>query len=150
MSASQSPLLAGYQVSIELPVLWGDMDAFGHVNNTIYFRWFESARVEYLHRISLESDRSTAKYGPILASVKCDFRRQVKFPDVMTIGARITRLGRTSMSMAHAIASREQNAIVAEGDSTIVVFDYAANKPLAIPPELRAAITTLEGRLPDG
>jgi acyl-CoA thioester hydrolase len=146
MSESQSSLLADYRVSIELPVLWGDMDAFGHVNNTIYFRWFESARVEYLHRIALESDRSAAKYGPILASVKCDFRRQVKFPDAMIIAARITRLGRTSMSMAHTVVSRAQNAIVAEGDSTIVVFDYAANKPLAVPAELRAAIAALEGR----
>lgn len=145
MSDSQWTLPPDYRVWLELPVLWGDMDAFGHVNNTIYFRWFESARVEYLHRIALESDRHS-KFGPILASVKCDFRRQVSFPDTIMIGARITRLGRTSMSMTHAIVSRSQNAVVAEGDSTIVVFDYAANRPLPIPADLRSAIEALEGQ----
>ena len=138
------PLLSDYRVAITLPVQWGDMDAMGHVNNTVFFRWFESARVEYLDRISLQS--SSHKLGPILASVKCDYRRQLNFPDDVTIAARVTRLGRTSLSMVHAVFSREQQAIVAEGDSTIVVFDYQANRPHPIPEALREAIAKIEGR----
>ncbi len=64
----------------------------------------------------------------------------------MTIAARVTRLGRTSLSMVHAVFSREQQAIIAEGDSTIVVFDYQANRPHPIPEALREAIAKIEGR----
>jgi acyl-CoA thioester hydrolase len=144
MAEAPHTLLSDYRVAISLPVLWGDMDAMRHVNNVVFFRWFESARVAYLDRILLES--SNADLGPILASVKCDYRRPLNFPDTVTIGARITRLGRTSFSMVHAVASTEQNAIVAEGDSTVVVFDYEANRPTPIPSAMREAIERLEGR----
>jgi acyl-CoA thioester hydrolase len=138
------PLLGDYRVAITLPVQWGDMDAMGHVNNVVFFRWFESARVAYLDRVAFES--SSQQLGPILASVKCDYRRQLNFPDDVTIAARVTRMGRTSLSMTHAVFSRQQQAIVAEGDSTIVVFDYQANKPHPIPEALRQAIAKIEGR----
>lgn len=144
MSDSPHPLLVDYRVAIALPVQWGDMDAMGHVNNVVFFRWFESARVAYLDRISLAS--SSDHLGPILASVKCDYRRQLNFPDTVAIGARVTRLGRTSLSMVHAVFSIEQQAIVAEGDSTVVVFDYTTNRPEPIPPRLREAIEKLEGQ----
>lgn len=145
MSAPPSPLLADYPVVIVLPVQWGDQDLNAHVNNVVFFRWLESARVEYLHRLGLEHLR-TAGLGPILASVRCDFRRQVLFPDTIEVGARVSRLGRTSLGMQHAIVSRSQQLIVAEGDSTMVVFNYAANHPEPLSAELRAAIETLEGR----
>lgn len=145
MSSSPHPLLPDYRVAITLPVQWGDMDAMGHVNNVVFFRWFESSRVAYLDRIAFEW--GDGGLGPILASVKCDYRRQLNFPDTVTIGSRVTRLGRSSFSMVHAVLSTEQQAIVAEGDSTIVVFDYAANASVPIPPAMRDAIAELEGPL---
>jgi acyl-CoA thioester hydrolase len=148
MAENLHPQLADYRVTLSLRVQWGDMDAMGHVNNVVFFRWFESARVEYLDRIALES--SSSDLGPILASVKCDYRRQLNFPDTVVIGARVTRLGRTSLSMVHAVLSTQQQAIVAEGDSTVVVFDYKANRPEPIPTAMRAAIEALEGRTLSG
>jgi acyl-CoA thioester hydrolase len=144
MADDAHPVLADYRVTISVPVQWGDMDSMGHVNNVVFFRWFESARVEYLDRIALES--SSSDLGPILASVKCDYRRQLNFPDTVVIGARVTRLGRTSLSMVHALLSTRQNAIVAEGDSTVVVFDYKTNRAEPIPAPMRTAIEALEGR----
>jgi acyl-CoA thioester hydrolase len=144
MSDSIPQPLSDYRVAITLPVQWGDMDAMRHVNNVVFFRWFESARVAYLDRVAFES--SSQQLGPILASVKCDYRRQLNFPDEVTIAASVTRMGRTSLSMTHAVFSRQQQAIVAEGDSTIVVFDYQANKPHPIPAVLREAIAKIEGR----
>ncbi|MEX2187927.1 MAG: thioesterase family protein [Pirellulales bacterium] len=144
MSEPPHSLLADYRVTISLPVQWGDMDAMGHVNNVVFFRWFESARVAYLDRIAMET--SNGDLGPILASVKCDYRRQLNFPDTVTIGARITRLGRTSLSMVHAVLSAEQQTIVAEGDSTVVVFDYKTNRPEPIPQRLRDLIGKIEGQ----
>ncbi len=139
------PLLDRFPVVITLPVQWGEQDAFGHVNNTIYFRWFESARIEYFARIGLNHLLEVEPLGPILAAISCDYRRQITFPDSVRVGIRVTRIGRTSMSMEHAVMSQRQAAIAAEGSSTIVVYDYAANKPQPVPVTIRQAIEDLEG-----
>ena len=57
-----------YPVQLEIPVAWGDMDAFGHVNNTVYLRWFESARIAFFERISIRASRPE-KVGPILRNM---------------------------------------------------------------------------------
>jgi acyl-CoA thioester hydrolase len=137
--------LSEYPVVIRWPVQWGDQDAFGHVNNTIFFRWFESARIAYMGRLGFSGGEGGQGIGPILAHIGCHFRRQVKFPDTVQIGTRVTRLGRSSMTVVHCIVSESEHAVVADGESTIVVFNYSTQRPSAIPDELRAAITQLEG-----
>ena len=148
MEADHDPdsLLAGFPVMITVPVQWGDLDAFGHVNNTVYFRWMESARIAYGQRIGLLDLLAAEQIGPILASTACDYRRPVNFPDTIRVGIRCTRIGRTSLAHEHPIISQEQQAIVAEGTSTTVVFDYAANRPHPVPEQIRQAIEVLEGR----
>src|SRR3954471_19281399 len=101
-----SRLLEGFPVVIEVPVWWGDQDAFGHVNNTVPLRWFESARIAYSTRTGLSALMPTRRIGPILASITANSRRQLRFPDTVFVGARITRIGRTSMTMDHTVVSR--------------------------------------------
>jgi acyl-CoA thioester hydrolase len=144
--ASAESLLAQFTIVISIPVQWGDQDAFGHVNNTIYLRWFESARIVYLERIGMMDLHEAENVGPILASVACDYRRPVTYPDTVLIGARVTRIGRSSVGMEHAAASQEQGVIAAEGKSTLVTFDYHKAKSHPIPLVLRQAIEALEGR----
>jgi acyl-CoA thioester hydrolase len=139
-------LLAAYPVQVVLPVQWGDQDALGHVNNTIPFRWFESARIAYNQRVGLLDLFQSERIGPILATTACDFRRQITFPDTVHVGIRVVRIGRTSVGMEHAIVSERQNAVVAEGSATIVMLDYKNNKPHRVPDSIRQAIATLEGR----
>ena len=139
-------LLADFPVIITLPVQWGDQDAFGHVNNVVFFRWCESARIEYGSRIGLTDLLATQRIGPILANISCNYRRQLKYPDTVQVGARITRIGRSSMTMEHAIYSEAQQALVADSTSTIVTFDYAANKSISVPESIRTAIEKIEGR----
>jgi acyl-CoA thioester hydrolase len=117
-----------------------------HVNNVVFFRWCESARIAYFGRIGLADRRSAEHVGPILASIKCDFRRQLNFPDTIRIGARIARIGRSSLAMEHRVESLAQHAMVAEAESTMVVFDYTAGKPHPVPEDMRRAIEGLEGR----
>ena len=140
------PLLANYPITIALPVFWGDQDVFGHVNNNAYFRWFESARIALSQRIGLIDMFRAEKIGPILASVACDYRRQITFPDTIHAAIRVARIGRTSIGLEHAIVSQNQQAVAAEGTSTIVVFDFRANKPHPVPDSLRQAIEELHGR----
>jgi len=142
----KSPLLAGYPVVIELPVQWGDQDAFGHVNNTVYFRWCESSRIAYMAEFRLLDSLRTTGVGPILASIGCDYRTPLFYPDTVEVGSRVVRIGRTSMTMEHAVVSRVKGVVAAESRSTLVLFDYGASKPAAIPQTLREAIEALEGR----
>jgi acyl-CoA thioester hydrolase len=139
-------LLAGYPVSIAIPVQWGDQDAFAHVNNVVYFRWLESARIAYFLRIGVMKPLSTDRMGSILASTSCDYRRSIVFPDTVRVGIRATRIGRTSIGFEHRIVSLEQKALAAEGTSTTVVYDYAAGRPHPVSAEIRQAIEELEGR----
>ncbi|MEX0938441.1 MAG: thioesterase family protein [Pirellulales bacterium] len=139
-------LLREFPVVIELPVQWGDQDAFGHVNNVIHFRWFESSRIAYLSRLKFSGTSARPKIGPILAAIRCDYRQQLNFPDSVHIGARITRIGRSSMTMEHRLVSQSQQRLAAEGESTVVVFDYTAGKPHPVPEDLRKAISELEGK----
>jgi acyl-CoA thioester hydrolase len=129
--------LADYRTTTTLPVQWGDQDAFGHVNNVIYFRWFESARIDLLDVFQSAVTMSGSGLGPILASIKCDYRRQLHFPDTVSIGSRITRVGRSSFDIGHAIVSHQQNQVVAEGSSVIVIYDYSAKRVTRIPDDLR-------------
>jgi acyl-CoA thioester hydrolase len=138
--------LAAHPTVLALPVQWGDQDSFGHVNNVVFFRWFETARVEYLHHAGLGHMMTGSGIGPILASIKCDYKRQLNHPDTVQVSASITSLGRTSLKMAHLLYSQSQAAIIAIGDSTIVCFDYANQRPIPIPADIRAKIEQMEGR----
>ncbi len=139
-------LLAGYSVAIALPVQWGDQDAFAHVNNVVYFRWFESARIAFFRRIGLMGQWDEQQRGPILAASSCDYRRSVVFPDTVRVGIRATRIGRSSIGLEHRIISEAQMEIAAEGTSTTVFYDYAAGRPHPVPDVVRKAIEGLEGR----
>ena len=88
---SSHELLANYPVVIKVPVQWGDQDAFGHVNNTVPHRWFESVRIELFGRIGLLESLKERRIGPILAAVSCNYRRQINFPDTVHVGIRVAR-----------------------------------------------------------
>jgi acyl-CoA thioester hydrolase len=140
------PIFAKFPVVVVLPVQWGDQDAFGHVNNTVYFRWFESARIAYSERVGLSHALEHEPIAPILASISCDYRSQVSYPDTVHVGTRVTRIGRSSIGLEHTVVSQRQAAIAAEGSATIVVFDYRANKSQPVPLTIRQTIEALEGR----
>ena len=146
MIQNASELLNDYPIILTLPILWGDQDAFGHVNNVVYFRWCESARVAYLNDTGLQALMSQANLGPILASIKCDYLRQLNYPDTVRIGARVTRIGNKSVSMEHAIFSDSLQGIVAKSDSVVVLFDYGQQKSCAIPADVRDKIAAVEGK----
>src|SRR4051795_5153038 len=85
-----SELLAGYPVVIELPVVWGEMDSYRHVNNVVYFRYFESARLEYFRRLEWFSFEKETGVGPILAATQARYRRPLTYPDAISVTARVS------------------------------------------------------------
>jgi acyl-CoA thioester hydrolase len=139
-----SELLAGYPVVVEIPVAWGDMDYFRHVNNIVFFRYFESARIEYLDRIGFRELAEGQPVGPILASTDCRFRRPVTWPDTVAVGARVTEVGEDRFSMEYRLVSRKLGAVAAEGGGTLVSYDYDARRKVPLPERVRRAIAGLE------
>ncbi len=127
-----------------VPVQWGDQDAFGHVNNTVFLRWFEIGRISYVERLGLSHNVSAQRLAPILAAISCSFKRQVTYPDRIRVGTRVSRIGNSSLVMNHVIWSEQHGDNVAEGTSTVVHFDYGAGKSVPIPDEIRRKIAEIE------
>jgi len=146
IDASLRKQLAGFPIVMTLPVLWGDQDAFEHVNNTCYLRWFESTRISYCDTIGLSALRKAEQIGMILASITCHYRYPVTYPDTVHVGAKVSRIGRSSMTMDHLLLSDAARGVAAEGTSTLVVYDYRAGRSHTVPESLRRAIEALEGK----
>jgi len=135
-----SEILSGFPVIVEIPVLWSDEDSFGHVNNIAYLRWLEAGRVEYLRSIQFFPDGPPDGLGPIVASVTCNFRVALTYPDSIIVGTRITRIGNSSFRMDQRIVSRASGIIAVDAETTIVSVDYSTGKPVPVPDSVRAAI----------
>jgi len=138
--------LVEFPVVVTIPVQWGNQDLFGHTNNVVYLRWCETARVEYLARVGLGMSLPPAGVGPILASIKCDYKRPLKYPDTVHVGARVTRLGNSSIQMENCVVSETLGVVAATAECTIVLFDYRTTKTVRVPAEMRQTIAELEGK----
>jgi len=137
-------MISGFPAVVELPVQWGDQDLFAHVNNTVYFRWFESSRVDYWASSGLHDLMHPQGLGPILASVKCDYKKQIRFPDTIWVGAKVKKMGISSVTLEHAVFSRNNDSISAVGESVIVLFNYENQHPIPIEGEIRRAFDQFE------
>ncbi len=137
-------LTEGYPVVIEIPVAWGEMDAFQHLNNTVYFRYFESARIAYFERLDLLELMTQKGIGPILASTSCNFRIPLTYPDKVLSGAKVTKIEKDRFTMNYIVVSTKHQKTAAEGEGLIVAYDYRENKKSMIPQKLRDRIMNIE------
>lgn len=137
-------LLSDCPVTVRIPVQWGEMDAYGHVNNTVFFRHFESARIEYLDRCRFLEAYDRDKIGAILHSTGCRFRRPLFYPDTVIVGARASEVGEDRFTMTYRSVSTAQNELAAEGTGIIVSYDYENRRPAPIPDYVREAIQQLQ------
>ncbi|MDR3416018.1 MAG: thioesterase family protein [Nevskia sp.] len=144
---STTPRREEFRQFIPMTVRWGDMDALGHVNNVQYFRYGESGRIAYFEPLERDDPQFWKEYGIILASMGCDFLAQVHYPAELEIGTRVTRFGRSSISMLSAIFLGDKVVAVLRG--TVVWFDYAAQKTLPIPEHVKAWVRARETVAPE-
>jgi acyl-CoA thioester hydrolase len=127
-----------------LEVRFRDIDAFRHVNNAAFVTYIEQARIRYLIDI-LKLD-AVERAPLILAAVQMDFRAPILFGQDVEIGTRVDWIGRTSFSMAHWMEAGHDRHLVAEAQTILVTYDYAAERPILVPDEWRAAMSAYEGR----
>lgn len=128
--------ISDFPFTVEVPVAWGDMDAFGHVNNVNYLRYFETARVRFLEQGKYLSGELQEHCGPIIASITINYRKAVVYPDTLTCGVRVPEIGTTSFKMEFLMVN-QQGAPVADGHAIVVHFDYSRQQKTPIPDVLR-------------
>ena len=133
-----------FPVQVSLPVQWGEMDAFGHVNNTIYFKYFETARLAYFNQVGVMEDMQKNQLGPILAETQARFKRPLKFPDQVIAGANVLEHQAYGFLMQYGLYSEQQQAIATLGTGRIVMVDYHSGQKVKPSEKLIALVNQLQ------
>jgi len=142
-------VLSDYPVQLEIPIAWGEMDAFQHVNNLVYLRWFESARMAYLDRCQYASIMQREGVGPILRDSSCRYRIPLTYPGNVISAVKVTKVEQDRCTMKHVLYSLDHGAIAAEGEAVIVFVNYQQNCKAPIPAAIRDFILTHEPQTPE-
>jgi acyl-CoA thioester hydrolase len=122
-----------------IPIRWGDMDAMGHVNNTVYFRYLEIVRIDWLHRVGGAPD--PAGDGPVIVNAFCNFYRQLEFPGDVLARHYVASPGRTSFETFITLERTDQPGVVyAAGGATTVWVNFPAQKSVPLPDWLRQLV----------
>ncbi len=135
------PSDARWPVVVDIPVAWGEMDAYGHVNNAVYLRWLETARIAYFIETGVTERMDSDGIGPILARISVDFRLALSYPDTVRVGTTVSRLGSASFDMHYGLTSSVHGGKqVAESQAVVVMVDYRTGKSVSLWDELRERI----------
>ncbi len=135
--------LDDFNIKVDIPIAWGDMDAFNHVNNTQFFRYFETARIRYFEEAGFIETMEKYSIGPILASISAKFIKPLFYPDVVTVGTRVTSIEPTHFIMEYIIESKSKG-IAALGESKMVAYDYKYSKKTTLPDIVRNKIREID------
>jgi acyl-CoA thioester hydrolase len=125
---------------MQMPLRWGDMDAMGHINNTLYFRYMEVVRLEWLFKLGV--NMSLPGEGPVIINAFCNFLRQLQYPGDLRVTLFVANPGRSSFETYHTIERVDQpGELYAEGGARPVWTDYAAKKSAPMPDWFRRHLT---------
>ncbi|AFM39984.1 putative thioesterase [Desulfosporosinus acidiphilus SJ4] len=135
--------LSDFPVQVTIPIAWGEMDSYGHINNIYYLRYFEIARIQYFREMGLMDMKLETGLGPILAQTTCKYLKPLQYPDQIVVGAKIKSMSKSSFVMEHLIVS-EKIGVAASGEGVIVMYDYNAAQKAEIPATIRSQIEEFE------
>ncbi|MGF1693243.1 acyl-CoA thioesterase [Photobacterium kagoshimensis] len=142
-------MLKDYPVITKIPVAWGEMDALNHVNNVVYFRYFETARIDYFLQLSLMDDLQKTGIGPVLKETQCSYKIPVTFPDTLHIGSKIRNMGDDRFTMEYSVYSQKLAKITTVGRAEVVMFNFKTNQKASISEEIRARIKEVQAETDD-
>ena len=126
-------MLDDYNIILNIDVQWGDMDAAQHVNNVVYLRWVESARVAYFIGLNNGRIKNDDNVGPVVAWQDCKYIRPVTFPDTVLIGIERKEIQDDRIILETKIFSKEQNKLVAISKQQIVSYDFKRRMKAPLP-----------------
>jgi acyl-CoA thioester hydrolase len=124
-------------------IRWGDMDFLGHVNNTLYFRYMEQARLEWIYSLVPEGNPySGASTGPVIVNASCTFLVPLVYPGDLEVTMYLGEPGRTSVNSFYEILMEGRK--YAEGASKLVWIDLASGRPVPVPEDVIAPLRALD------
>ena len=131
---------------LAIPIRWGDMDAMGHVNNTVYFRYMEQCRISWFGAMGILAGPEGR--GPIIVNASCTFRRELVYPGTVIVRTYVGEFGRTSVETAYELVRIDDPATVyADGAAKVVWVDFPKRRSEPWPHAIRQAILTPRGTL---
>ena len=142
MSATSDPPRSGYRHFLSIPTRWMDNDNYGHVNNVTYYSYFDTVVNEHLIRVGGLDIGNDPVVGYVV-DTRCRFRKPLTFPETIDAGLRVTRLGATSVTYEIGIFRQGDDEPAATGQFVHVWVDRATQRPVPIPPRIRAVLQPL-------
>ncbi|MGI2171000.1 acyl-CoA thioesterase [Shewanella sp. MF05960] len=133
--------LAKHAISTQIQVAWGEMDALQHVNNSVYFKYFETARLDFFNQINLLADLKTTGVGPVLSETNARFKRPLTFPDSIIVGIKISDITEDRFVMHYTVFSQAQQSVTTQGWAKVVMFNFKTGQKAKLTPELLAALS---------
>jgi acyl-CoA thioester hydrolase len=138
---------SGFRVKLQLRLDWSEMDLFGHINNVMFMKYIQAARVNYWEKIKLNALYEKQRIGPMLVSVNCQFRKPLHYPGQVTIFTKIDFIKNSSFALQHLLLDKE-NELVAEAHDVMVMYDFNTGQKVAFPEELKKNIGLVEENEP--
>lgn len=126
-----------------IPIRWGDMDAMGHVNNTVYFRFMEQARISWFDRLVPE-DAAWQSTGIVIVNASCNYKRALTYPGTVEVRLYVGTPGGASVPTSYELLLEGDPVPYADGAAVVVFVDMATQKSKRIPPDIRARLERAE------
>ena len=121
-------------------IAWGDMDAFGHVNNVAYYRYIENARISYLDRLGIFE----YPIYIVVASSSCKYLSPVIYPDILDISVKIEEIRTSGFKMSYILWSQQQHKIIAQAETIIVCINKDNGVKIPLPSHIKEKIIAME------
>ena len=122
-----------------IPIRWGDMDAMNHLNNTVYFRYLETIRIDWMRSIGCQPDASGE--GPVIVNAFCNFYKQLEYPGDVLTKMYVSDPGRTTFETWGTMERADKPGVVcAAGGATTIWVDFPAQKAKTLPDWLRKVV----------
>ena len=127
------------KIELEIKLDWSEMDLFGHINNVAYFKYAQSARVNYLEEVGINTADPENKHSFAVANSSCQFKSPLFFPGTIKVITNTDWIKNTSLQLSHKLYD-QKNVLAAEITDVLVLFDYATQKKLLISDEIKSKI----------
>ncbi len=133
---------AAYRHFTAIATRWGDNDAYGHVNNVVYYAYFDTAVNRYLIEHGALDIAASASVG-LVVETRCTYFSPLAFPDTVHVGLKVTQLGRSSVRYEIGVFSNDDDTAAAVGQFVHVYVDRASQRPVPLPDAVRAVLQAL-------
>lgn len=134
---------AQFQHFHKIQTRWMDNDAYGHVNNVIYYSWFDTVVNQFLI-VNQALDIEKSQEIGLVIETQCNYLASVAFPDVISAGVTVSKLGNSSVRYEIGIFKNDEDMAAAQGHFVHVYVDRESRRPVSIPEKIRSLLSTLE------